>query len=329
LKRLSTELYGGLSPTLIHAAELCKADLATRLVNEFTELQGVIGRVYALLDGEPVEVAEAIEDHYKPFPPDFELPRNEIGFWLAVADRLDTLCVCFDRNLIPTGSHDPFGLRRAATTLLILLRNAPRTVSVSECIDAALKTLSDAGMVQRDRNETKEKLREFLRERLDGLLEAEGIDHDIRQAVLTAGFDNVSATFERAKALQELRNERSEWFKETVITFTRVTNILAQARQKGETFEDKVKSELLQVDAERELNELAAQISSQFTDQVQQHNFLAAFETLSTLVPTINRFFDEVLVMHEDPQIRRNRLALLRQVELLLLTIADFRLVQT
>ncbi len=329
LKRLSMELYGGLSPTLIHAAELCKADLATRLVNEFTELQGVIGRVYALLDGEPIEVAEAIEDHYKPSPPDFELPRNEIGFWLAVADRLDTLCVCFDRNLIPTGSHDPFGLRRAATTLLILLRNAPRTVSVSECIDAALKTLSDTGMVQREKSEAKVKLLEFLRERLDGLLEAEGIDHDIRQAILTVGFDNVAAAFERAKALQELRNKRSEWFNETVITFTRVTNILAQARQKGETFEDKVKCELLQIDAERELNELAAQIFPQFTEKVQQRDFLAAFETLSTLVPTINRFFDEVLVMHEDPQIRRNRLALLRQIELLLLTIADFRLVQT
>ncbi|MFN4178730.1 MAG: glycine--tRNA ligase subunit beta [Armatimonadota bacterium] len=329
LKRLSTELYGGLSPTLIHAAELCKADLATRLVNEFTELQGVIGRIYALLDGEPLDVAEAIEDHYKPLPPDFELPRNEVGFWLAVADRLDTLCVCFDRNLIPTGSHDPFGLRRAATTLLILLRNAPRTISVSECIDAALKTLSDTGMVQREKSEAKVKLLEFLRERMDGLLETEGINHDIRQAVLTIGFDNVAATFERAKALQELRNKRSEWFNETVIAFTRVTNILAQARQKGETFNDKVKCELLQIDAERELNELVAQISPQFTEKVQQHNFLAAFEALSTLVPTINRFFDEVLVMHEDPRIRRNRLTLLRQIESLLLTIADFRLVQT
>ncbi|MFN3421215.1 MAG: glycine--tRNA ligase subunit beta, partial [Armatimonadota bacterium] len=290
---------------------------------------GVIGRVYALLDGEPVEVAEAIEDHYKPSPPNFELPRNEIGFWLAVADRLDTLCVCFDRNLVPTGSHDPFGLRRTATTLLILLRNAPRTISVSECIDAALKTLSDAGMVQREGGETKGKLLEFLRERMDGLLEAEGIDHDIRQAVLTAGFDNVAATFERAKALQELRDKRTEWFKETVIASTRVTNILAQARQKGEIIVEEVKPELLQIDAEQELSELVAQISTQFTDQVQQHNFLAAFETLSTLVPTINRFFDEVLVMHEDPQIRRNRLALLRQIELLLLTVADFRLVQT
>lgn len=329
LKRLSTELYGGLSSTLIHAAELCKADLATRLVNEFTELQGVIGRIYALLDGEPVEVAEAIEDHYKPFPPDFELPRNELGFWLAVADRLDTLCVCFDRNLILTGSHDPFGLRRAATTLLILLRNSLRTISVSECIDAALKILSDTGMVQREKNETKGKLLEFLRERLDGLFEAEGIDYDIRQAVLTVGFDNVAATFERAKALQELRNERSEWFNETVIAFTRVTNILAQARQRGEIIGEEVKPQLLQIDTERELSDLVAQISAQFINQVQQRNFLAAFETLSTLVPTINRFFDEVLVMHEDPHIRRNRLALLRQIELLLLTIADFRLVQT
>lgn len=329
LKRLSTALYGGLSPTLIRAAELCKADLATRLVNEFTELQGVIGRVYALLDGEPVEVAEAIEDHYKPLPPDFELPRNEIGFWLAVADRLDTLCACFDRDLIPTGSHDPFGLRRAATTLLILLRNAPKAISISECIDAALKTLSDVGMVQREGNETKEQLLGFLRERLDGLLESEGIDHDIRQAVLAVGFDDVAATFERAKTLQQLRNERGNWFNETVIAFTRITNILAQARQKGETIDDKVEPELLQIEAERQLCELVTQVAPKFAEHIQQRNFTAAFEALSTLVPTINRFFDDVLVMHEDPQIRKNRLALLRQIETLLLTIADFRLVQT
>ncbi len=329
LKRLSTALYGGLSPTLIRAAELCKADLATRLVNEFTELQGVIGRVYALLDGEPVEVAEAIEDHYKPLPPDFELPRNEIGFWLAVADRLDTLCACFDRDLIPTGSHDPFGLRRAATTLLILLRNAPKAISISECIDAALKTLSDVGMVQREGNETKEQLLGFLRERLDGLLESEGIDHDIRQAVLAVGFDDVAATFERAKTLQQLRNEQGNWFNETVIAFTRITNILAQARQKGETIDDKVEPELLQIEAECQLCELVTQVAPKFAEHIHQRNFTAAFEALSTLVPTINRFFDDVLVMHEDPQIRKNRLALLRQIETLLLTIADFRLVQT
>lgn len=329
LKRLAANLYGSLSPTLLRAAELCKADLATRLVNEFTELQGVIGRVYALLDGEPTEVAEAIEDHYKPLPPDFEMPRNEIGFWLAVADRIDTLCACFDRNLIPTGSHDPFGLRRAATTLLMLLRNAPRKTSVKESIDIALKILREMGMTQRSQGETEAQLLEFLQERLDGLLEAEGIDHDLRQAVLVAGFDDVAETFERAQALQKLRNERTEWFDETVIAFTRVTNILAQARQRGETIDSDVDAEVLQVEAEKELHEAVSEIAPTFAKHIRQRNFVAAFETLATLTPKINRFFDEVLVMHEDAKIRRNRLALLWKIETLLLSIADFRLVQT
>lgn len=329
LKKLATNLYGGLSPTLLRAAELCKADLATRLVNEFTELQGVIGRVYALLDGEPVEVAEAIEDHYKPLPPDFELPRNEIGFWLAVADRLDTLFACFGKKLIPTGSHDPFGLRRTATTLLILLRNAPKAVKVSNCIEMALKILSEADIVQQGLDETKEKILDFLRERLDGLLEMEGIEHDIRQAVLNAGFDDLAATFERAKALKRLRKERSQWFNETVVAFTRITNILAQARQKGETVDSEVRQDWIQIDAERELFQLTDEIADHFAQQVQKHDFLSAFETLSTLVPAINRFFDEVLVMHQDPKIRCNRLALLRQIETLLINIADFRLIQT
>ncbi len=329
LKRLASNLYGGLSPTLIRAAELCKADLATRLVNEFTELQGVIGRVYASLDGEPREVAEAIEDHYKPLPPDFEMPRNEIGFWLAVADRLDTLCACFDRNLIPTGSHDPFGLRRAATTLLILLRHSPKAMGVSECISEALRVLSEAGMMERPASETMSQLLEFLRERLDGLLEAEGIDHDLRKAVLAAGFDDVAATFERARTLQKFRTERPVWFNETVIAFTRITNILAQARQKGEVIDGEVKPELLQIEAEKELHESATKIAPKFNEHIRQRNFPSAIELLATLVPTINRFFDEVLVMHEDPQVRRNRLALLRQLEAILLTIADFRQVQT
>lgn len=329
LKRLATNLYGSLSPTLLRAAELCKADLATRLVNEFTELQGVIGRVYASLDGEPTEIAEAIEDHYKPLPPDFEMPRNEIGFWLAVADRIDTLCACFDRNLIPTGSHDPFGLRRAATTLLMLLRNAPRKTSVKESIGAALKILRETGMTQRPQEETEAQLLEFLRERLDGLLEAEGIDHDLRQAVLAAGFDDVAETLDRAQALQKLRSERTDWFNETVVAFTRVTNILAQARQRGETVDGDVDAEVLQVDAEKELNEAVSEIAPTFADHVRQRNFVAAFETLATLTPKINRFFDEVLVMHEDEKIRRNRLALLRKIETMLLSIADFRLVRT
>jgi glycyl-tRNA synthetase beta chain len=329
LKRLATNLYGSLSPTLLRAAELCKADLATRLVNEFTELQGVIGRVYASLDGEPIEVAEAIEDHYKPLPPDFEMPRNEIGFWLAVADRIDTLCACFDRNLIPTGSHDPFGLRRAATTLLMLLRNAPRKTSVKESIGAALKILRETGMTQRPQEETEAQLLEFLRERLDGLLEAERIDHDLRQAVLAAGFDDVAEIFDRAQALQKLRSERTIWFNETVIAFTRVTNILAQARQRGETVDGDVDAEVLQVDAEKELNEAVSEIAPTFAEHVRQRNFVAAFETLATLTPKINRFFDEVLVMHEDSKIRRNRLALLRKIETMLLSIADFRLVRT
>lgn len=329
LKKLSTTLYGSLSPTLIRASELCKADLATKLVNEFTELQGVVGRVYALLDGEAREVAEAIEDHYKPMPPDFDMPRNEIGFWLAVSDRIDTLCTCFDRNLIPTGSHDPFGLRRAATTLLMLLRNSPKVITVTETIDAALKVLSEAQMTQRPLDETKVQLLEFLQERLDGLLEAEGVDHDIRRAVLAAGFDDVAATFERAHALQRLRTERTQWFNETVITFTRVTNILNQARQKGEIIGEQVRQDLMQVDAEKELHAAVGKIVNTFTEKIQSRDFAKAFETLALLTPTINRFFDEVLVMHEEEQIRRNRLALLRQVETLLLSIADFRQVQT
>ncbi len=329
LKRLVSELHGGLSPTLLRAAELCKADLATRLVNEFTELQGVIGRIYALLDGEPPEVAEAIEDHYKPLPPDFEPPRNEIGWLLAVADRIDTLCACFSHQLIPTGSHDPFGLRRAATTLLLLLRSARRPLNLDVALSQALRVLAETGLAQNNAEAVKEQLKAFLQERLDALLEAEGIDFDLRRAVLAAGFDDVPATFARAHALQRLRQERAEWFRTTVIAFTRVTNILAQARQKNETVPEEVRPEVFQLETEKALWDATETVAPRFQEFVQRQDFIAAFETLADAAPTIDRFFDEVLVMHEDPQIRHNRLALLRRVERLLLTIADFRQVQT
>ncbi|MER3500048.1 MAG: glycine--tRNA ligase subunit beta [Candidatus Fervidibacterota bacterium] len=329
LTRLASELYGGLSPSLRRAAQLCKADLATRLVNEFTELQGVIGRIYAELDGEPLEVAEAIEDHYKPLPPDFDLPRNEIGWLLAVADRTDTLCACFDRHLIPTGSHDPYGLRRAATTLLMLLRSGFLTISLDRLLTTALQVLADTAMSQGDPSETKAKLTEFLRERLDALLELNGVDYDLRQAVLAAGFDNVAATFERAFALQHLRRHRPEWFRQTVVAFTRVTNILAQARQKGEPVDTTVQPDLLQPKAEQLLWQVTQKVTPFFRECLQQCGTVAAFEALAGLAPFIDRFFDEVLVMHEDLSIRRNRLALLRNIEQLLLTIADFRKVQT
>lgn len=313
----------------LRAAELCKADLATRLVNEFTELQGIVGRIYALLDGEPKEVAEAIEDHYKPLPPDFEPPRNDVGMLLAIADRTDTLCACFDRNLVPTGSHDPLGLRRAATTLLMLLRPSPFRLSLSSLLDMTFQVLTEANMLQSDPQETKATLLDFWRERMDALLEGEGIDHDLRRAVLSVSFDDVAATFERAHALQRLRRERTEWFTMTVIAFTRVTNILTQARQKGEDVDGEVQPTLFREDAERALHRAVTEISPAFWERVQTSDFEAAFVTLAKLAPTVNRFFDEVLVMHEDASVRHNRLALLRWIETMLLALADFRLVQT
>ncbi|MFA0732171.1 MAG: hypothetical protein LKKZDAJK_001282 [Candidatus Fervidibacter sp.] len=310
----------------LRAAELCKADLATRLVNEFPELQGVIGRVYALSDSEPEEVAWAIEDHYKPQPPDFALPRHRIGTLLAIADRLDTLCACFDRNLIPTGSHDPLGLRRTATTLLLLLRDAPEgtKLPLSFLLTVTLQVLTTHRLLTKEAAVVAESVRSFLRERLDALLEADGIDHDVRRAVLEAGFDEVPAVFAKARTIHQLRGQRPEWFRQTVEAFTRVTNILAQARGKGEPVPEQLSAAALQLDAEHALAQAVEQIAPAVMERVKAGDYEGAFFALAELAPTIHRFFDEVLVMHEEATIRRNRLALLHQVERLLLLFADF-----
>jgi glycyl-tRNA synthetase beta chain len=310
----------------LRAAELGKADLATRLVSEFPELQGVIGRIYALLDGEPDEVAWAIEDHYKPQPPDYALPRHLVGVLLAIADRLDTLCACFDRDLIPTGSHDPLGLRRTATTLLMLLRDADegKSLPLTFLLDLTLRVLREARTLTKELTWVAETVRAFLRERLEALLEGDGIDHDVRRAVLAVGFDEVPSVFARAQTLHRLRQQHPERFRPIVEAFTRVTNILAQARQKGEPIPDQLNLNALSLDAERALAQATEQVAPAVMERVRVGDYEGAFWVLAELAPTIHRFFDEVLVMHEDERLRRNRLALLRQVERLLRLFADF-----
>ncbi|MCS7224893.1 MAG: glycine--tRNA ligase subunit beta [Armatimonadetes bacterium] len=315
----------------IRAAELCKVDLATRLVNEFTELQGWVGGHYARQNGEDEEVAIAVEDHYKPLAPGTALPRNRIGVALAIADRLDTLITCFDRQLMPTGSHDPLGLRRAASTLVQLLAETEpgKHLRLSDLLSDGFQIISEAVLLSDDPQQTRQRLTSFLETRLDTLMEERGIDYDLRRAVLAAGFDNVRAALLRAQALQEERKKNPVTFSDAVTAFTRVTNILFQARQRGESMNDAVNTDLLMEAAETELYQMVTQIAGSFNKQVEEEDFGAAFRTISELAPAINRFFDDVLVMHPEESVRRNRLSLLKRIENCLLQIADFRKIET
>lgn len=319
-------LNGELVLIAIRAALLCKADLATKMVQEFTELQGVIGCEYALRCGEDQRVAIAIKEHYLPRFAGDAMPGSIVGSILGIADRMDTLCACFDRGIAPTGSADPMGLRRAASAIVGILCANELHLSLSALIEETLKILAEDNLLKSYCDETHKALMNFFMSRIDVALQEMGIAHDIRGAVLSAGFDDVPDAFIRAKALTKLR-ESYDGFNDAVTAFTRVLNILSQRRTEAE-FDER----LLLEDAERKLYEEFIKVAGELPKEsrgMDEKAYEDAFVKLSTLRPTIDGFFGTrpgsgVLVMHPDEKLRANRLALLQMIEGVLLRIADF-----
>jgi glycyl-tRNA synthetase beta chain len=308
----------------LRAAQLCKADLATQMVQELTELEGIIGYEYAIRSGEPPEVAMAIKEHYMPRHANDDMPSTTVGALLGIADRMDTLCACFDRGLIPTGSADPIGLRRAASTIVGVLCYKKLHMKLSSLIDCALEVLKDASLLRSPADETRISLLSFFKGRVDTLLQEEGIDYDIREAVLSAGFDDVFDALVRARTLHKLRRSY-DGFNEAVRAFTRVLNILSQHRT-----DVPFDPELLVEEVEKRLYEEFVAVSNQIPEALSnEEEYADAFIKLSTLKGAIDDFFGTgagtgVLVIHPDMKLRFNRLSLLQMIESKLLRIADF-----
>lgn len=304
----------------LRAAELCKADLVTHMVQEFSELQGVMGREYALRAGEPPEVAQAILDHYLPRFAGDSLPKTLPGAIVGLCDRADTLVGCFSIGLKPTATADPFGLRRAALSLGLVLIEKDIPLSLERLLRRAYALLSERANLERGEEEALPDLLEFVRGRLETLLRERGIDHDLVEAVLSAGWDPVLLAARRAEALQRKREESREEFEATVIAFRRVANIIAQAG--GERFECDPSKFIKE--AEKALYEEATKVASKMPREPRTvEDFSKCLDLLLSLRPTIDRFFDEVLVMERDPEIRQNRLGLLWKVRDLFFTVGD------
>ncbi len=314
-----------LTSLAVRAGHLCKADLVTKMVQEFTELQGIMGYHYALWCGEPAAVALAIKEHYMPRFYGDELPSTVLGALLGIADRMDTLCACFDRQIIPTGSADPVGLRRAAMAVVSILAQGYH-LPLSALIDGALSILGDDGLLKRDRSETHAALMQFFKGRIDALLADEGVEHDIREAVLAASFDDVPDVLVRAKVLTRLRKSYSG-FSEAVTSFTRVLNMLSQHRTDAE-FDEGLLTEL----PEKRLYEEFVRVRQSLPEGLSGSDegaYEEAFLKLAELRQAIDGFFGTapgtgVLVMHPEIRLRENRLALLQMIEGVLLQIADF-----
>lgn len=305
----------GIEQDVRRSATLCKADLASGMIREFTELQGVMGRYYAEMSGEKAEVAAGIEEHYLPRYAGDVLPKTKTGALVGAADRLDSIAGCFGIGLIPSGSEDPFALRRAAMGLILTLDGQRLSVSLTALAQKALELLRDR--ISRPQNETLGDVLGFLRARCEGLMVERGIPPDVATAVLQASFDDVPRAFQRARALAKAKKDPD--FATLAVAFKRVANIIPP------DFAGGVDESRLQHETERRLHREVKSLQGEVSRLTERGDYEGALRKIATLRPVVDRFFDDVMVMVEDTAIRGNRLGLLAETAGLFSRIADFR----
>jgi glycyl-tRNA synthetase beta chain len=308
-----------LAPTLKRGAKLAKADLVTGMVYEFAELQGIMGREYALLGGEPKAVAEAIFEHYLPRFSGDVLPVSPAGRIISVADKIDNIVATFSRGLIPTGSQDPYALRRQALGIVHILIEAQYHVSLEKVVKQALDLL---GIVDEQRcSKTLNEIQEFFRLRIKNVLAEEHVRYDVIDATLAVGFDDIYDAWLRAKAISA--DYGSVGMQKTVQALTRVGN-LAKNADGGV-----IDSKLFSSEAETRLYEAYMSAQSNLSSLLANQDYPAALAVIASLAAPIDEFFSAVMVMVEDMSVRQNRLAMLKSIAEMTSPIADFSKIVT
>jgi glycyl-tRNA synthetase beta chain len=295
------------------AAYLSKADLITGVVGEFPKLQGVMGRQYALISGEDPRTADAILEHYLPRFAGDKLPGTIEGVCVGIADRIDTITGCFSAGLIPSGSEDPYGLRRQAVAVLTMLFERGLRLPLAALIAEACGTFN---LNKKEEAKVASDTLDFFRQRLAGMLASEGLRSDVVDAALSAGFDDPLIAREKVRALDGLRT--SEDYQPLVTALKRAGNILPK------TFEGAVKKGLLKLDAEKALFAAYTEIKDRVKEKTEQLDYRGALSDIATLRKPVDAFFDTVMVMDKDVDVKNNRLALLAGITGLFSQIADF-----
>ena len=309
---LSAQLDPALQEDAVRAARLAKVDLLTEMVGEFPSLQGLIGRDYALLDGEKPAVAAAIYEHYLPVRAGGELPASLLGAIVGLADRMDTMVGCFAIGERPTGNKDAFGQRRLAIGLINIIRSQQLSLSLTALAEKALAGY--AGKIEA-KEDTLVQLLSFIRLRFENDLTATGMKQEVVEAATSVGFDDLNDCLARIKALNSMRS--SEEFAVLAGSFKRIRNII-----KGNTavFVD---ASLLAEEAEQELAATLTTVSEQARPMIAKGDYSGALAAMLTMKEPVDRFFDDVMVMAEDPAIRTNRLNLLTALGALVRQVGD------
>jgi len=304
------------------AAELAKCDLVTEMVREFTELQGVVGGLYARAQGEPDEVADAVYDHYRPVGLDDPIPRNLTGCAVALADKLDSVVGCFAVGVVPSGSSDPFALRRAASGIVKIILAKKLPISLSLAIGAAAKALHTHKPKKSVTPHQEGQILEFILDRARFVLrEKEGFAYDEVNAVFRAGADDLVDARRRLVALKAIRKSKN--FEPLTVSFKRIRKILEKANV---TDRDGLRADptLFETDAERELSSAVRGAAAKVQADKRAGKYQEALEVIAGLRKAVDRFFEDVMVMVENEVVRKNRLALLSELLREFTTIADF-----
>ncbi len=310
---LADRLNPAVKQQTARAAWLCKADLVSGMVGEFPEVQGIMGREYALLEGESPAVANAIAEHYLPTQAGGELPASDIGAFVSISDKLDTVCGCFGVGLIPTGAADPYALRRATIGIISVILDRNYHLSLSNLINSSLDLL--AAKLNRPQEQVAGDVLEFFRARFINLL-GNSFAADAVESAIAAGFDDLVEVRSRIAALAEFKTHPD--FEPLTVAFKRVGNIIKDG------VDAPVDATLFADTAESGLYEALQTVRISVDENIVSGAWLDALTEIATLRGPVDSFFDRVMVMDEDPGIRSNRLALLTAIARLFGRIADF-----
>lgn len=304
---------------LKRAAYLAKADLVTNMVKEFDELQGIMGREYALVQGESPEVAKAIEEHYMPRNAGDNMPSSLIGAIIGIADRIDTISGCFSIGIQPTGSQDPYALRRQAISIINIILDKEIHIDIKKLVEKAITPFEEKKIIKEESSKVIDDVIEFLKQRLKNVLLDKNYEYDIIDSVLNVGLTDIEDALLRVQELSKWKNQ--EDFLNIASSFNRVSNLASKA----ETME--IDSELMTEQAEKELYDSYMNVRNIFNEAMDAKKYHNALKAFMLMKKPIDNFFDNTMVMVEDQRIRRNRLAMLKTIENMMMRFADLSLI--
>ena len=326
-KVISAHVKGADEADADRAALLCKADLSSEMVYEFPELQGIMGRYYALNDGETAAVAEAVAEHYSPQGPGDDCPANPVSVAVALADKIDTLVGFFAIDEKPTGSKDPFALRRAALGVIRLIVENGLRLPLTEVFERAKTLYAEQGISAANDLESKELL-DFFADRLKVHLREKGVRHDLISAVFAlGGEDDLVRLLARVDALAAFLD--TEDGADLLTAFRRAANIVRiEEKKDGQSYAGEAKMDLLRQDEEKDLSGKLGEIMPRVTEHIRDERFDEAMGTLARLRRPVDAFFDDVTVNCDEPDLRKNRLRLLSTIRSALSEVADFSTIE-